>query len=78
MQGYFECKTTLTVRELERKKSLYLYLMNFVLHVSFALEAACLLRQAKIATKPPRKMRRLDQIIMKRTGCQNGTHGLLV
>lgn len=38
--------------------------MNFDLHVSFALEAACLLHQAKTATKPPGKKRRLDHIII--------------
>ena len=38
--------------------------MNFELHVSFALEAAYLLHQAKTATKPPREKRKLDHIIM--------------
>lgn len=51
-----------TIKEL----SLYLYRMNFVLHVSFALEAVCLLHQAKTATKPPRTKRRFHKI-MNRT-----------
>ena len=55
---------SLGVRKKENGSSLYLYRMNFEPHVSFALEAAYLLHQAKTATKPPREKRKLDHIIM--------------
>ena len=38
-----------------------------MLHVSFALEAACLLHQAKTATKPPGTKEDFTQIIINRT-----------
>ena len=65
--SYFEEKLQLQSESWkeEIRSSLYLYRMNFVIHASFALEVACLLRQAKIARKPPRTKRTLDQIITR-------------